>query len=209
MSLELAVIKTILLSVNVTVNNCKYDYTTLTFVLFDELSWIITVGISISINCVYIDGQAVAIRLSKQINKATAEVKKFVDLYNRQPAVNNLPTTVSVSDALDVSNQIYFNVLCSQEVIAHYSVIYVQQFCNSNICLLTCMKAYINTARAFYSFSCASCLDSVTIPCKHSIFFFLAFRQTVQFQHQQSGMLLQLCIIWNELMRKLTSLEMN
>ena len=65
---------------------------------------------------IYKDGQAVAVRLSKQVNKATGEVKKLVDLYNQQETAGSFPETISFTDALDCCNPLYFTVLCKQEV---------------------------------------------------------------------------------------------
>jgi hypothetical protein len=71
--------------------------------------------------CVWInsDGQKIAIRLSKQVHKATSAIKKGVQFYNAVvglKAGSYLPQTVTEKDALVPSSSMFSGILDIQQV---------------------------------------------------------------------------------------------
>lgn len=71
------------------------------------------------------DGQMIAIRLSKQVHKATAAIKKGVLLFNGivgMKSSSRLPMNISEKDALAPSSPVFDNVLHDSQVIKLFNV---------------------------------------------------------------------------------------
>jgi hypothetical protein len=67
----------------------------------------------------YADGQMVATRLSKQVKKATAAVKKGVALYNGVGGMkpgSKVPDSISETDALVPTSDVFASVLVCDQV---------------------------------------------------------------------------------------------
>ena len=75
------------------------------------VAWCLSYSMNGESTCMFSVGQTVAKRLSCQVKRATASVKKLVAAYNSQSSDNGLPTSVTIEQALDASSDIY---LCLQ-----------------------------------------------------------------------------------------------
>jgi hypothetical protein len=74
------------------------------------------------------DGQMIAIRLSKQVQKATAAVKKGVQLYNAVGGMKSgslLHQTITEKDALIPSSAIFISILENQQVSQFPQLLYL------------------------------------------------------------------------------------
>ena len=73
----------------------------------------------VDLNVVNSDGQMIAIRLSKQVQKATTAVKKGVQLYNGVSGMKSgsrYPQTITEKDALIPSSSVFSSILEYQQV---------------------------------------------------------------------------------------------
>ena len=60
------------------------------------------------------DGQKIARRLSKQVQKSTSAVKKGLKLYNEQTISygdSGLPLTIDIEEALDPNSDVYSELI--------------------------------------------------------------------------------------------------
>ena len=67
-------------------------------------------------SCVSTDGQSVATRISRQVNRVTKLIRAHVEAYNTKEPESGCPTAFTFEEAIDTSNTAYLSALSEIQV---------------------------------------------------------------------------------------------